>query len=77
MHKSFPTDEQIIYSMFGLRQLRNLSCFNACEGGSDENDTRKKFLWGEDAVKLQEERKDKRKSRHIRNYGENNFALYR
>jgi hypothetical protein len=77
MHLSFPSDDHIIYSAFGSRQLKNLACFNACEEGSEDEEPKKKFVWSEEGMEMESVSKDRRNSRSIRNYGENNFALYR
>ena len=74
-HRSCPSDDQITYAVFGSRQLRDLSCFNACEAGSDDEEPKTKFVWSDDGIGIEKESRDRRKSRTIKNYGENNFAL--
>ena len=75
-HMSNPSDMDILYSVFGSRQLESLACFNVV---TEEIQTKEKHVMvtEEGMLKLASKIPDKRVSKTINSKDQNNFALAR
>ena len=75
-HMSNPSDMDILYSVFGSRQLESLACFNVV---TEEIQTKEKHVMvtEEGMLKLASKTPDKRVSKTISSKDQNNFALAR
>ena len=75
-HMSNPSDMDILYSVFGSRQLESLACFNVV---TEEIQTKEKHVMvtEEGMLQMMDKTPDKRVSKTINSKDQNNFALAR